>query len=113
MLTAVAGFTHLGMNEEQAATIDHLIAQPYGAVLVAGPVGAGKTSTLYNCLERINSPLRNVMTIEQQFPGDGFSSEKTLVLVSHFADPSCIMLLRIPHLTTWANGVAHHGTCSR
>ena len=33
-------------------------------MLVAGPVGAGKTSTLYNCLERINSPLRNVMTIE-------------------------------------------------
>ncbi|HWT78538.1 MAG TPA: hypothetical protein VN648_07020 [Candidatus Methylomirabilis sp.] len=29
----------------------------------------------------------------QQFPGDGFSSEKTLVLISHFADPSCIMLL--------------------
>ena len=29
-----------------------------------GPVGAGKTSTLYNCLERINSPLKNVMTIE-------------------------------------------------
>ena len=33
-------------------------------MLVAGPVGAGKTSTLYNCLERINSPLKNVMTIE-------------------------------------------------
>jgi len=30
---------------------------------------------------------------QQQFPGDGFSSEKTLVLISHFADPACIMLL--------------------
>jgi type IV pilus assembly protein PilB len=64
VLTAVIGFGHLGMNPEQAEVLDHLIAQPYGAVLVAGPVGAGKTSTLYNCLERINSPLRNVMTIE-------------------------------------------------
>ncbi len=64
VLTAVAGFAHLGMSQEQAEVIDRLIAQPYGAVLVAGPVGAGKTSTLYNCLERINSPLRNVMTIE-------------------------------------------------
>jgi type II secretory ATPase GspE/PulE/Tfp pilus assembly ATPase PilB-like protein len=64
VLTDVKGFTHLGMNAEQAATLDRLIAQPYGAVLVAGPVGAGKTSTLYNCLERINSPLKNVMTIE-------------------------------------------------
>ena len=64
VLTAIVGFTHLGMSPAQAEVLDRLVAQPYGAVLVAGPVGAGKTSTLYNCLERINSPLRNVMTIE-------------------------------------------------
>ncbi len=64
VLTDIPGFTHLGMSKEQAETLEHLITQPYGAILVAGPVGAGKTSTLYNCLERINSPLKNVMTIE-------------------------------------------------
>jgi type II secretory ATPase GspE/PulE/Tfp pilus assembly ATPase PilB-like protein len=64
VLTDVSGFTHLGMSKEQAEILDKLITQPYGAVLVAGPVGSGKTSTLYNCLERINSPLKNVMTIE-------------------------------------------------
>jgi type II secretory ATPase GspE/PulE/Tfp pilus assembly ATPase PilB-like protein len=64
VLTDVQALTHLGMTEAQAATIDRLINQPYGAVLVAGPVGAGKTSTLYNCLERINSPTKNIMTIE-------------------------------------------------
>jgi type IV pilus assembly protein PilB len=64
VLTDVLGFTHLGMTKTQADTMDRLITQPYGAILVAGPVGAGKTSTLYNCLERINSPTRNVMTIE-------------------------------------------------
>jgi type IV pilus assembly protein PilB len=64
VLTDVQSFTNLGMTMAQAETLDRLIQQPYGAVLVAGPVGAGKTSTLYNCLERINSPLRNVMTIE-------------------------------------------------
>jgi type IV pilus assembly protein PilB len=64
VLTDIHGFTHLGMTPQQAETLEGLIAQPYGAILVAGPVGAGKTSTLYNCLERINSPLRNVMTIE-------------------------------------------------
>jgi len=64
VLTDVVGFHHLGMSRAQADALDRLIVQPYGAVLVAGPVGAGKTSTLYNCLERINSPLRNVMTIE-------------------------------------------------
>jgi type IV pilus assembly protein PilB len=64
VLTEVPGFTHLGMTTDQAETLDRLIAQPYGAIMVAGPVGAGKTSTLYHCLERINSPLKNVMTIE-------------------------------------------------
>lgn len=64
VLTDAVGFDQLGMSIEQAETLDRLIAQPYGAILVAGPVGAGKTSTLYNCLERINSPLRNLMTIE-------------------------------------------------
>jgi type II secretory ATPase GspE/PulE/Tfp pilus assembly ATPase PilB-like protein len=64
VLTDVEGFTLLGMTKEQADTLDRLIAQPYGAILVAGPVGAGKTSTLYNCLEHMNSPLKNVMTIE-------------------------------------------------
>jgi type IV pilus assembly protein PilB len=64
VLTDIQGFSHLGMSDAQAEALDRLIAQPYGAILVAGPVGAGKTSTLYNCLERINSPLKNVMTIE-------------------------------------------------
>ena len=64
VLTDVNGFSHLGMSKEQADTLDKLILQPYGAVLVAGPVGSGKTSTLYTCLERINSPMKNVMTIE-------------------------------------------------
>ncbi len=64
VMTDVTGFTHLGMSQEQADLLDKLITQPYGAILVAGPVGAGKTSTLYNSLERINSPLKNVMTIE-------------------------------------------------
>jgi len=64
VLTDAVGFDQLGMTPEQGRTLDRLISQPYGAILVAGPVGAGKTSTLYNCLERINSPLRNLMTIE-------------------------------------------------
>jgi type IV pilus assembly protein PilB len=64
VLTDVEGFTHLGMTKAQAETLTKLIAQPYGAILVAGPVGAGKTSTLYNCLEQMNSPLKNVMTVE-------------------------------------------------
>jgi len=54
---------------------------------------------------------RGLLLNYQQFPASGFSWENTGVLISHFANLSRIMLLRTPHLTTWANGVAPHGTC--
>ncbi len=57
-------FDHLGMSPTQAEKLTNLITKPYGAVLVAGPVGAGKTSTLYSCLGKVNLSSRNVMTIE-------------------------------------------------
>jgi type IV pilus assembly protein PilB len=57
-------FENLGMSPAQSEKLSKLIAQPYGAVLVAGPVGSGKTSTLYSCLCKINKPTRNLMTIE-------------------------------------------------
>jgi type IV pilus assembly protein PilB len=58
------GFDRLGMSQRQAERLEHLVAQPHGAILVAGPVGAGKTTTLYSCLAKVNQPTRNVMTIE-------------------------------------------------
>lgn len=54
----------LGMESSQLARITKLLALPYGAVLVGGPVGAGKTTTLYSCLHRVSHPNRNVLTIE-------------------------------------------------
>src|SRR5205085_5446297 len=51
-------------NQRQTEQLDRLIAKPYGAILVAGPVGAGKSTTLYTCLSKVNLPTRNVMTIE-------------------------------------------------
>jgi type IV pilus assembly protein PilB len=58
------GFDLLGLNHDQAEQLSGICAKPYGAVLVAGPVGAGKTTTLYTCLSKVNAPTRNVMTIE-------------------------------------------------
>ncbi len=58
------GFDMLGLNPEQSELLAGICAKPYGAVLVAGPVGAGKTTTLYTCLNRVNVSTRNVMTIE-------------------------------------------------
>ena len=63
-LSDAYSFEHLGMSPSQAEKLTDLIARPYGAILVAGPVGAGKTSTLYSCLGKVNVPTRNVMTIE-------------------------------------------------
>jgi len=63
-LSETLGFEHLGATPAQTEKLDALISKPYGAVLVAGPVGAGKTSTLYSCLGKVNLPCNNVMTIE-------------------------------------------------
>jgi type IV pilus assembly protein PilB len=54
----------LGMPEDTADRYSALIHSPYGMVICAGPTGGGKTTTLYASLGELNSPDRNIMTIE-------------------------------------------------
>jgi general secretion pathway protein E len=54
----------LGMDPETQHTMDELIHKPHGIILVTGPTGSGKTTTLYAALGRINDNTRNIMTVE-------------------------------------------------
>ncbi len=54
----------LGMDPRTQALMDELIHKPHGILLVTGPTGSGKTTTLYSALERINDNTRNIMTVE-------------------------------------------------
>src|SRR4029079_17099829 len=54
----------LGLNAHKLGIIDTLIHQSHGIVLVTGPTGSGKTTTLYAGLSRINSTDKNIITIE-------------------------------------------------
>jgi general secretion pathway protein E len=54
----------LGFDRFKLSIIEDLISRPNGIILVTGPTGAGKTTTLYACLNKINSPDLNIMTVE-------------------------------------------------
>ncbi|RME32744.1 MAG: MSHA biogenesis protein MshE [Gammaproteobacteria bacterium] len=54
----------LGMPEDILTRFDHLVHRPYGMVLVTGPTGSGKTTTLYSALKRINRPQLKIITVE-------------------------------------------------
>jgi type IV pilus assembly protein PilB len=70
VLRLLAGGTHLGSFEslgfspDQTTEWERLVRQPHGIILVTGPTGSGKTTTLYTALKQINSPDANLVTIE-------------------------------------------------
>ncbi|MSU31324.1 MAG: type II/IV secretion system protein [Pedosphaera sp.] len=58
------GLAELGFLSDDQATFERLIALPDGILLVTGPTGSGKTTTLYSCLNYINRPDRKIITVE-------------------------------------------------
>lgn len=56
--------TELGFEEDQLKLFEKAIRQPYGMILVTGPTGSGKTTTLYSALNVLNTPDVNIMTVE-------------------------------------------------
>ncbi len=58
------GLPELGFLSDDQATFERIIALPDGLLLVTGPTGSGKTTTLYSCLNFINRPDRKIITVE-------------------------------------------------
>jgi len=57
-------FSHLGMPENLMQAMDSLLHKPHGIILVTGPTGSGKTTTLYAGLTLLNNATRNILTVE-------------------------------------------------
>ena len=55
---------YIGMGDQALAYMNEMIQKSYGIILVTGPTGSGKTTTLYASLAKINSPVRNIITVE-------------------------------------------------
>ena len=60
----VLGLADLGFSRKHLEIFEALITKPYGLILVTGPTGAGKTTTLYSAINYLNSIEKNIMTIE-------------------------------------------------
>lgn len=102
----------LGMDERQLELIKFLIYQPYGMILVTGPTGSGKTTTLYSVLNILNDETRNIVTVEDpvEYELDGINQTAINVRAGYtFAtairhilrqDPDVIMVGEIRDLET-------------
>jgi general secretion pathway protein E len=102
----------LGMSAGDQEKMDRLIRKPHGIILVTGPTGSGKTTTLYAALTRINDRTRNIMTVEDPIEyyidGIGQTQVNTKIQMS-FArglrailrqDPDVVMVGEIRDLET-------------
>ena len=104
--------TKLGMDEVTLAEMDGLIRKPHGIVLVTGPTGSGKTTTLYAALSRLDATALNIMTVEDpiEYDLDGISQTQVNARIEmSFAralrtilrqDPDVVMIGEIRDLET-------------
>src|SRR5690554_1811193 len=104
--------SQLGMAERDLAAMRNIISKPHGIILVTGPTGSGKTTTLYGALSDLNDTSRNILTVEDpieySLPGIGQTQVNTKVDMT-FAkglrailrqDPDVVMIGEIRDLET-------------
>ncbi|MBI5908397.1 MAG: type II secretion system ATPase GspE [Betaproteobacteria bacterium] len=104
--------SRLGMDDATLAHMDKLIREPHGIVLVTGPTGSGKTTTLYAALSRLDPKAQNIMTVEDpiEYDLDGISQTQINTRIEmSFAralrtilrqDPDVVMIGEIRDLET-------------
>lgn len=105
----------LGLSDTERAVVDDIVAKPSGLVMIVGPTGSGKTTTLYSMLNTLNSDERKIITIEDpveyQFPGitqipihssetgnDGSFADKLRAILR--LDPDIVMVGEIRDMDT-------------
>ena len=104
--------TRLGMDDATLGLMDRMIREPHGIVLITGPTGSGKTTTLYAALSRLDAKSLNIMTVEDpiEYDLDGISQTQVNPRIDmSFAralrtilrqDPDVVMIGEIRHLET-------------
>ena len=104
--------TRLGMDDSTLVHMDRLIQEPHGIVLMTGPTGSGKTTTLYAALSRLDATALNIMTVEDpiEYDLDGISQTQVNARIEMtFAralrtilrqDPDVVMIGEIRDLET-------------
>ena len=77
--SVLLGLPDIGFANDHLAQIREIIKRPHGILLVTGPTGSGKTTTLYACLSEINSPDINILTVEDpvEYQLEGISQTQT------------------------------------
>jgi type IV pilus assembly protein PilB len=113
----VVNMEDLGMSTENVERFKLILKQPYGMVLVTGPTGSGKTTTLYSAINFINTPDKNIVTIEDpvEYQINGINQIQTrhnigLTFASGLRavlrqDPDVVMIGEIRDLETLENAV--------
>jgi len=110
--TGLFGLDELGLWKEDLKKFDSLLNRSHGIIFVTGPTGSGKSTTLYACLNRINSAEKNVITIEDpiEYQLEGISqiqaaSKKGMTFVTSLRhvlrqDPDVIMIGEVRDIDT-------------
>ena len=111
-INRIIDLAQLGLNAAQLQAFQKLIQKPHGIVFITGPTGSGKSTTLYACLNRINTDERKIITIEDpvEYEMEGVTQIQVVSAISlNFArglrsilrhDPDVIMVGEVRDLET-------------